>query len=287
MTAEQVLVVVVLYSDKDEPCISLKTLMAHPEAPKMAWLIWDNHPLPDMLPQLENWMSESAPLGGVRWHYEAHPDNPGLSHAYLSASDKGIALGCTWMLMVDQDTHFPADWWDVYSRSVNEEPTGLLVPQLYSAGMCISPAVHGMGISRPNPRPIAGEINLYRYMPVNSGMMIRIADYKRCGGHLPWVRLDFSDTAFIYRLRATGTRAMVVPVVCKHGLSGLEPGSYAVRLKRFGQYCRDARAWAKTEGPVVHLTFLATARALRLSFRYLRFGFMSVLLQQFIMGKPR
>ncbi len=287
MKADDVMVVVVLYGDKTEPCISLKTLMAQPEAPKMAWLIWDNHPLPDMLPSLQKWMSESAPLGGLRWHYEAHPDNPGLSSAYLAASEKAIGWGCTWMLLADQDTHFPADWWDGYSQSVNEESIGLVVPQLFGAGLCISPAVHRMGFSRPNPRPATGEIDLFRYMPVNSGMMIRVADYKRCGGHLPEVRLDFSDTAFIYRLRAANIRALVVPVVCSHGLSGLEPGSYAVRLKRFGQYCRDARAWAKTEGPAVHLTILVSARAVRLSLRYLRFGFMGVLLRQFILGKPQ
>jgi len=287
MKAEQVLLVLVLYSDKSEPPVSLTSLMAHPQARKMAWLIWDNHPVPEADVKLLNWRSKEKADAVGRWHYEAHPENPGLSSAYLAASQKGIEWGCTWMLLADQDTHFPVDWWDGYCRSVDEESVGLFVPQLFTGGLCISPAVHRMGISRPNPRPATGEIDLFRYMPVNSGMLIRLADYKRCAGHLPEVRLDFSDTAFIYRLRAAGTRAMVVPVVCNHGLSGLEPATYAVRLNRFRQYCADARAWAKTEGPAAQLTFLVAARALQLSVRYLRFGFVRVLLRQFILGKPQ
>lgn len=286
MTADQVLVVLVLYGDKSEPCVSLKSLMAHHKAQNMAWMIWDNHPIPGMDVMLRNWMATEAKGSIERWLYEAHPENPGLSAAYRAAAEKAMEWRCTWMLLADQDTHFPLDWWDCYTRSVHADPIGLLVPQMYSSELCISPAVHRMGISRPNPRPVLGEIDLNRYMPVNSGMMIRLSAYNQCGGHLPQVRLDFSDTAFIYRLRSAGIRASVVPVTCSHGLSGLEPESYVVRLQRYRQFCRDARAWVETEGPVVTLTFLVVGRALRLSFRYLRFGFMRVLLQQFFLSRP-
>ncbi|MFM8492897.1 MAG: hypothetical protein ACKOA7_04100 [Bacteroidota bacterium] len=286
MKAEEVLVVVVLYSNQAEPCLALRSLMAHPEAQRMAWVIWDNHPLPDMKTKLQHGLAHEESFRFERWHYEAHAENPGLSCAYRAASKWAMEWGCSWMLLADQDTHFPADWWDGYSQGVDHSALGLMVPQLYSSGMCISPAVHRFGISRPNPRPWVGEIDLYRYMPINSGMMIRISDYIRCGGHLAEVRLDFSDTAFVYRLRSAAVRAAVVPVVCSHGLSGLEPGSYEVRLLRFRHFCRDARAWAKTEGPAAYITIVVIARALRLSMRYRRFGFMRVLLQQFFLGRP-
>lgn len=286
MNADEVLVVVVLYGDQSGPCLSLKSLMAHPEAHRMAWVIWDNLPLAHMKTQLQNWFANEASGCIDRWHYEAHADNPGLSRAYLSAATKAHEWGCTWMLLADQDTHFPSDWWDGYSHAIEVGKFGLAVPQLFSSGLCISPAVHRLGLSRPNPRPMVGEINLYRLMPVNSGMLIRVSDYQQCGGHIPEVRLDFSDTAFIYRMRSNGVRATVVPVVCGHGLSGLEPGSYEVRLKRYRQFCGDARAWSRSEGPAMLLTLIVFARALRLSVRYMRFGFMRVLLQHFFLGRP-
>lgn len=286
MKAEDVLVVVVLYDTKAEPCNSLKTLLAHPQAQKMAWVIWDNHPMQGMEVSLQNWLSNGVKGKPIRWRYEAHAENSGLSSAYLAASVQASEWGCTWMLLADQDTHFPADWWDGYSSSIQEGKYGLILPLLFSSGMCISPAVHRMGMSRPNPRPSTGELDLYRYMPVNSGMLIRLSDYNQCGGHIPEVCLDFSDTAWVYRLRSAGIKAAVAPIVCDHGLSGIEPGSYRVRLQRYRQFCRDARAWAKTEGPMLMITVLVVARALRLSTRYLRFGFMHVLLRHYFLGKP-
>lgn len=306
-TTPLLLVVLVVYGESAEKSIALQSLADNPFAQTVAWLIWDNHPAPDAERQLGDWFVRRFSDGAVLWFYEPHPENPGLSVAYRSAAQRASGLGCQWLLLADQDTRFPPDWYQSYglpengpSDSAHEikgvpsgagpdggrESIGLIVPQLYSGSVCISPAVHRLGISRPNPNPGTGELNLHRLMPINSGMLIRLTEYNRCGGHLPGVRVDFSDTAFVFRLRKSGVRAWAVPVVGQHGLSGIETATYSTRLQRFRVYCRDARAWAATEGPVVQLSLLALGRALVLTSRYGRIGFMRVLLQQFILGIP-
>ena len=39
--------------------------------------------------------------------YSHHPDNPGVSFAYNEAAKYAKENGYEWMLLLDQDTHFP------------------------------------------------------------------------------------------------------------------------------------------------------------------------------------
>lgn len=266
---EHIQAVLVVYQQKAAESSSWKSLRATKAGKSMHWLVVDN-----------GLTAAGSPAAEVR--YEHYPANPGVSAAYLRGAQVAEKTDCDWLLLLDQDSVFPTDWFEKYADALQRHPHAtLLVPAVPAGKKWMSPARyrwHRGWLNQPLPN---GPFSLQKNAPINAGMLVRKAEYLRCGGHNREVSVDFSDFAFLQRLQKHDPLAVLVDFQLSHSLSGIEKASFEQRLKRFRQYCTDASAFARTGGPAGWLLFWAAWRALLLTARYRRLQFFRVFWRQF------
>lgn len=267
LTPEKVLAVLVIYGQLPENTHSWQSLQATSAGKKLHWLIYDNSPVPP----------SSLPKDIL---YEHHPNNPGVSAAYLRAASVAGELGAEWLLLLDQDSIFSEDWFAHYEAAVSQHPAfPLFTPILTHGSSVLSPAPIRWGRTWSTTKLPPSTYNLRQFAPVNAGMLIRRNAYVQAGGHLPEVALDFSDFAFLFFFRKSHPEAILIKNRVEHQLSGVEKVPYEQRLSRYKLYCRDGLAFANAGGPKVALFGWMLWRALLLSIRYKRVEFFWVLLR--------
>lgn len=145
--------------------------------------------------------------------YSHHPDNPGVSFAYNEAAKYAKENGYEWMLLLDQDTHFPNGILQEYLDCIRSRPDIHLIapPVNVSNGRYMSPVKlwWKMGLINNNV-PKGQIISLYDYSPINSGMCISVDAFFKCGGYKNQVFLDYSDFQFIERFRRISDKGYIL-----------------------------------------------------------------------------
>lgn len=145
--------------------------------------------------------------------YSHHPDNPGVSFAYNEAAKYAKENGYEWMLLLDQDTHFPNGILQEYLDCISSRPDIHLIapPVNVSNGRYMSPVKlwWKMGLINNNV-PKGQIISLYDYSPINSGMCISVDAFFKCGGYKNQVFLDYSDFQFIERFRRISDKGYIL-----------------------------------------------------------------------------
>lgn len=269
LQASDILAILVVYGHSASQSSSWQSLQATKAGRQMRWLVFDNSPNP-----------AAEPLPDA--YYEHHPENPGVSAAYLRGAALATEWGCHWLLLLDQDSCFPADWFEQYGQALEAHPNAtLLVPGVPAGNAWMSPAKYYWHRGWLNAPMQPGPFLLQNYAPINAGMLIRLDAYLACGGHSAQVQLDFSDFAFLNRFQKQNPTAVLTNSTLQHSLSGIEEAGFDLRIKRFRIYCRDAAAFARTGGPAGWLWFWALWRSLLLTLRYRRLQFFRVFWQAF------
>lgn len=230
-----ILFVIVLYNIKLYKSTSYQSLLS---GKRIDLFIYDNSPVA----QHACSDFESKDNNIVYIH---DPYNGGLSKAYNMAAAYAERQGYEWLLLLDQDTIFPEEILDEYARAVTHYPNiHLFAPKLVSTtGAPFSPFRYrfktGNGVFL-NP----GIHNLNKYIPVNSGMMVRVRAFETVGGYNEEVFLDFSDCQFVERYRRYYDCFCLIPSVCIQNLSCKETDCQKI-ISRFALYCKCVRACKK------------------------------------------
>ncbi|MDP2187403.1 MAG: glycosyltransferase [Sphingobacteriaceae bacterium] len=258
---QNLLAVLVTYGSSPVDTASWLSLQASEAGQQLQWLVFDNSATPaSMLPK------------GV--HYEHHPENPGVSTAYLRAANLAVELGKDWLLLLDQDSVFDSDWFEGYARAVAQYPNQkLFAPLVKQASVVLSPAPLRWGRAWTSTKSPPTVFSLRAFAPINAGLLLHVGAYQQTGGHPPEVALDFSDTAFLYFFRQHYPEGVLVKSSIQHRLSGVEKATYEQRLARFKLYCRDGLAFCRIGGPKVAVLGWMLWRSLLLGVRYRRVGF--------------
>jgi hypothetical protein len=266
LAPQQILAVLVTYQVDFRNCSTWQSLQQHPAAQQMHWLIYDN--------------SGGAPLQPAPsplLSYQHHPENPGVSSAYLEAGRLAAEKNCVWMLLLDQDSVFPPNWFERYAAAVSESPAGVLfAPIIRSGHLLLSPSRYRWGRTWPAPTPPKSPFELRQHAPINAGTLLQTNAYLRAGGHIPEVALDFSDFAFLHRFQKQHPNGHLVDLTLQHSLSGTGRPLVEHSLRRFEKYCQGAKAFQRDGGPALALTAWTIWRALLLSFRYQNVNFFAV-----------
>ncbi len=258
------LAILVCYGQDFRQCSSWLSLRVAAGA-QLDWFVADNSPHPVL--------QDEAIV------YRHYPHNPGVSVAYLEGAAFARNEGYSWILLLDQDTNFPAESWQAYQEARTQWPDyALYSPQLWSAQKGISPAPARFGRAFASEKLPSGPYSLAAYSPINAGMLLSLDAYLAVGGHVPSVYLDFSDYAFIRKFRRKFPKAVALPLRIHHHLSGTEKRTKEQDFTRFGHYCRCAKAYARVGGPRFWLFFWAFARALLLGIRHRSFRFFGLIL---------
>lgn len=261
ISTQQLLAVLVSYGLTPQLSRTWQSLQATAAGKSMHWLVYDNSAV-------------AATNLPANIHYEHHPENPGVSAAYLRAAGVAADLGARWLLLLDQDSDFAADWFEAYQEAVQKHPEAkLFTPLIRHDAVVVSPAPLRWGRAWTAKNAPPELYPLHRFAPINAGMLLNLAAYQQAGGHQEAVALDFSDFAFTYLFRRSFPTAVLVPTTLEHRLSGVETATFEQRLARYTVYCRDGWAFIRAGGQRWSILSWMLWRAVVLSIRYRRLAF--------------
>lgn len=265
----ETLAILVTYGQDFRQCSSWLSLRAATGI-QVDWFVADNNP--------------EAIQHGEQLEYRHYPHNPGVSQAYLAGATYAREHGYRWLLLLDQDTHFPLESWQAYQAARDKWPGYVLYsPQLWSGKLGISPAPIYFGRTFASKNLPTGPYTIAAYNPINAGMLVALDAYLAVGGHEPTVYLDFSDFAFLRKFKQLHKHAVAVPFSVQHGLSGTETRTLEQDYVRFSHYCRCMKAFARLGGPWFWLYFWTIIRAVMLSIRHKSIHFFGLILS----AKPK
>lgn len=197
----QILAVVVRYKTPLADSETLKGLeesfRAQPDlAQHVAVLVWDNSPAP-----LDN------PHLSFPFEYRHSAENLGVSGAYNRAMERAEALGCSWMLLLDQDTTLPAGYLakmlDYSVRLRERSEIAAVAPFLVDGDKTISPGILLFNRVKLLKPPFEG-VHPGRMYAANSGTLMKVGALKEIGGFDESFWLDLSDIVAFHLLYNQG-----------------------------------------------------------------------------------
>jgi hypothetical protein len=259
---ERVLVVLVLYQRAFEEAASWGYLCAalqataDPDGLHVAHcLIYDNSPAAATGTELPQ---------GVSYH--SNPANGGTAAAYAAAVTLAETQGCTWLLLLDQDTLLPTGYINSANAAIEKSaypPPMVLIPRIVHQGEVVSPAkISRFGSVIPVRASKAGE---GIQTAISSGLLIRADALKQHLPQNPVFWLDYLDHMIFLGLSRSGGRQVCMDLKIAHHLSVQDPASLsAVRLTSI---LVAERAFCHALGPVA--TAMLPVRRLRRAMRYL------------------
>jgi GT2 family glycosyltransferase len=203
--------------------------------------------------------------------------NSGVSKAYNLAHSITNEEGKKWLLLLDQDTQLPSDFFSVFfeqRKKDAEERERLYIPVIKSNNRIISPAQSFLYRGFMKKKVQTGSMDIKNLAIINSGAIVKNDLFESAGGFNKEVQLDFSDVSFFRRVKKIYSKVFVLNVECSHSFSGLEYDNYEKVLNRFKIYNRNAVAFSKEKGvrkTFVFITVLIRAINLSMKFRTLNF----------------
>lgn len=159
------------------------------------------------------------------------PGNGGTVAAYRAAADLARRRGHDWVLLLDQDTHLPADYLDRLGRSLaaaGESPDAL-VPQVHDAGRLVSPAWCSTAVGMTPTTDLAPRDRRGFVTAISSGALLRPSVLSGAEPFAEGMWLDYVDHWIFLALARAGGRVAVADVVIDHALSVMDPGGLTTR----------------------------------------------------------
>jgi len=187
-------------------------------------LIYDNSP---------SRMVESDSLPeGVRYYHD--PTNGGTARAYAKATALAASESVEWVLLLDQDTRLPPDFFatagTALSQTLGRLP-GALLPKVAHGAAVISPSLlTPWGSTRPLASS-KGYVASGLITGISSGAFVRTDALKAVGEFPSDLWLDYVDHWLFSRLRARGEQILPFSAVVQHDLSIARP--HCVDTNRF------------------------------------------------------
>ncbi len=208
--------------------------------------------------------------------YIADRANSGVSKAYNTAAELAAEMNKKWVLLLDQDTDFPARTIPAYLAAINQYPDEKLLAPIMTTGQqhIISPCyfkfMRGFRAQHITP----GVNSLDKYSIVNCGMCIDVKAFNNNGRYNEQLKLDFSDHEFIRRFkRNVGSRFVVIDLMVNHQLSTETKNSFNTDKTRFHYYLNASALLGESWAERLLLKFNALLRAFKLSLVHRTFYF--------------
>ena len=277
MSLDKVLGVLVLYNCKLEDSESIVTLNSSLEwiNQRLLLYVYDNS-------LIRQYPDNKFEYGNFRINYVHDNSNPGVSKAYNMGAKFANETNRTWLLLLDQDTLFQKDFFQVVSIALIENKGfDLYATKLYVNQTIISPSRYYFkrGFSY-NKEIVSGSFPLRNTTFLNSGLIVSLQSFIDCGGYSETVKLYFSDFVFIDRLRKNVKKYFLLNTFGQHQLSSNDESDYDAFLVRFelyleGALCAGGNNWDRFQyfiGTMLR-TFKQVYRHKTLSFLKLWFNY--------------
>ncbi len=281
--SKEILYTIVTYKEKYYHCSSYKSLIGSFKCSKflnsnekLYVFVADNT-------DLNEWDCEVAEnLDHISVYYHRFKNNPGLSFAYNKAVDFAKKSGFSWVVLLDQDTMLPSNFYEGYSQSIRQNETIFLkVPVVFiNFNAILSPSkyigyrAYLYKIVEPGIKKLKG--NSF----INTGMLINIDFYIKVGGYNEQIKLDFADHDFVYRCTRFTTQYEVLNVKLLQDFSSFT-NSKEQAINRYRLYLRDLKTFKKGKTNKYMLFFNSDfLRLVKLSIQYKSFDFLKLRLSK-------
>lgn len=268
---ESILAVLVLYNSKLEESVAFVSLTEslNQLGSSMDILVYDNSPAP----------MYSTDKKHPEWnvYYVHDPDNSGISKAYNHGLSIAKENNKKWLLLLDQDTSFPLNALSIYSEAIKlTRNATLFAPKLISRGRIISPFKTGLGKGKILESVAVGEQSFDDIMPINSGILISKDLMIDSGGYNEDFPLDFSDFAFIHRLKKILPKFQIIDLECNHQFSGFDMSDKKTSLARFKNFCNAVMLYKSSIEPDMNAFIILFTRTLKLTLAFKTLSFLKV-----------
>jgi len=207
----RVLVIVVLYKNsitRSSTCISINAQKAY-DRDAISILVYDNSPVGN---------SEGLRSG---WKYVSDTANRGLAAAYNYALLQTKFSGAQWLLLFDQDSSLPVDFFanlqDEIALCRDDPRIVAIVPVVFSNRRQVSPIRPMLGLDRPYK--ITGSASSLWLMAINSGAAIRVSFVDSIGGFSKEFWLDYLDHWLFRKIHDMAYAVYVSNTKIEHSLS--------------------------------------------------------------------
>ena len=255
---ENTLITLVLYHCNLENSDAYKTLIEANKEKKLHVLIYNNSPEV----KIEQPINTNHQIEIIQDN-----SNAGVSKAYNCGANKAKELNLPWILIADQDTIFPPDFFEETHLNIKQHPTEkLFAPILTSKNQYLSPCRFKFNRGKIANDVSIGLNDFKNKSLLNSGLLIDVSTYLEIGGYNEKIKLDFSDFYFILKFQKKHTHFVLTNVICEHDLSASET-NLEKQLIRFEYYCRGALEYGKSTNQSFQIFILILFRTLLLSFR--------------------
>jgi GT2 family glycosyltransferase len=181
-----------------------------------------------------------------------------------------------WLILLDQDTEFPINAFNCFFTLILKEPgCSLFVPQLITnKGLVISPSKYFMRRGFIPKTIKEGYIDSKKYTPFNSGILIKVDLFLSVGGYDEKVPLDYSDFAFMQRVKKNVDAFYVLELKAVHNFSGLIKQNFGVALFRYDSLCKGMYAQSNLPTDRIISMIVLFVRASILTKQYKNFTFL-------------
>ena len=268
-------VIIVIYNKDFYSCETFISLqrMDIPISDKLDLFIYDNSPD----------RQEIANLGKLTVAAYVHdPQNSGISKAYNECAKLAADLGKKWLIFLDQDSCLTESLFIDYSEAIeNHSEIMFFCPILKSSGFIVSPSIFKNRMGSSPSYLTAGMHSFKKLSPINSGICIEINLFFKAGGYDEKVPLDYSDYAFIYRVKQIVEYFFLLDNICEHGLSSYEEQVITSALSRFRYLCIGLVNSSTTLTDKIFSLYVAGKRGAKLSFKFKNAEFLKILYAEF------
>jgi len=222
--------------------------------------------------------------------YIHNPSNPGLSFVYNQAAEYALNKSYEWLLLLDQDTVLPDCILDFYQSIIKEYPEIMLFApcvKIKDTNYYISPGKKILKRAISKGQKMTGKLSSKKYTAINSGLLINVNAYLKCGGYNEKVFLDFSDYQFFERFLRYYNNFYVMDVTLEQELSNSETDVNKL-INRFKTFCYCARNCEMNSFfDIIVYLIVVSGRAIKLFVRIKKIVLFRIVLCNFILGlKP-
>jgi GT2 family glycosyltransferase len=187
-----------------------------------AMAVYDNSPVP----QASECQQQQL------FAYKHDPGNSGLSVAYNWALSKSTSIKANWLLLLDQDSVLPPNFFESALHQIrfyeSDRRVAAIVPIVRSDKNVVSPMrVTWSGLKQLSP-PKPGIQNV-EVTAINSGVLIRCPFITLIGGFDQAYRLDLLDHWLFAQIYKRGFYVALTDLEILHNLSSCRPHEYSTR----------------------------------------------------------
>lgn len=263
MESTTLLIVIVIYNEDFRQCKAFTSLKRSVKKSSIdaRFFIYDNSAVPQKI---------DPDLAHTNLIYVSDTFNSGISVAYNSGARFAREKDIPWILFSDQDSEFEEDAVIKYLKAVEQNPhISVFSPILRTAsGLIVSPSLFRFHRGFPLKEIQPGFHSFQKYSPLNSGICISVNTFVLTGGYNELVKLDYSDFAFVKKLKKVVDGFFVIPIKVSHNLSSAEKQTADKAEIRFKYFCEGALQTCESFTDRLMATILLIQRGVKLSLMY-------------------